>query len=79
MRAKPEFHGFLIGKGGATISKVRESGVRVIFPAPNDTDPEVITIIGKKEAVEKAQLELESQISVLVSVSLRQCSLVRFV
>lgn len=67
VKAKPEFHGFLIGRGGATISKVKEGGVRVVFPAPGDPDPELIAIIGKKEAVEKAKVELESQILALVS------------
>lgn len=68
LRAKPEFHRFLIGKGGASISKVREqTGVRFVFPSNNDPDPELITIIGKKEAVEKAQAELEARITELVS------------
>lgn len=69
VKAKPEFHGFLIGRGGATISKVREGGVRVVFPAPGDSDPELISIIGKKEAVEKAKLELESQILALANLT----------
>lgn len=67
MKAKPEFHRFLIGKGGSSISKVREeTGVRFVFAGANDPDPELITIIGKKEAVERAKSELESHVAELV-------------
>ncbi|KAJ3600132.1 hypothetical protein NHX12_034082, partial [Muraenolepis orangiensis] len=37
LRAKPEYHKFLIGKGGANIRKVRDStGARIIFPMSLD-------------------------------------------
>lgn len=42
-------------------------GARVIFPAPNDDQPDVIVIIGKKENVEAARKDLEEQIRELVS------------
>jgi len=59
VRANPAYHKFLIGRGGANIRKVREStGARVIFPSSDDDDQELITIIGKKESVEKAKTEL---------------------
>lgn len=38
-------------------------GVRVIFPSEGDSEPEIITIMGKKEAVEKAKAELEATIT----------------
>jgi len=61
--AKPEHHRFLIGKGGINIRKVREkTGVRIIFPTRQDENRELITIIGKKEAVEEAKKELNSKI-----------------
>ncbi|XP_005104751.1 vigilin [Aplysia californica] len=61
--AKPQYHKFLIGKGGSTIKKVREStGVRIIFPSSNDQDQETISIIGKEEGVKAAKRELEMQI-----------------
>ncbi|KAK2586764.1 hypothetical protein KPH14_011792 [Odynerus spinipes] len=64
VRAKVQHHKFLIGKNGANIKKIREStGVRIIFPTDEDQDKEVITIMGKKEAVEKAKAELEANIS----------------
>ncbi|KAL6434782.1 hypothetical protein ACFW04_005170 [Cataglyphis niger] len=63
VRAKVQHHKFLIGKNGANIKKIREStGARIIFPTDEDQDKEVITIIGKKEAVEKAKAELEATI-----------------
>uniref|UniRef100_A0A182J902 K Homology domain-containing protein n=1 Tax=Anopheles atroparvus TaxID=41427 RepID=A0A182J902_ANOAO len=61
IRAKPQHHKFLIGKNGASIKKIRDkTGARVIFPGVNDQDNEAITIIGKKEHVEEAKVELEA-------------------
>ncbi|ESO99461.1 hypothetical protein LOTGIDRAFT_231082 [Lottia gigantea] len=63
VHAKPQYHKFLIGRGGANIRKVREnSGARIIFPNNNDKDQETISIIGTKEAVAAAQKELEGLI-----------------
>ncbi|KAL6118569.1 uncharacterized protein ACO6RY_03350 [Pungitius sinensis] len=60
LQAKPEYHKFLIGRGGANIRRVRDrTGARIIFPAPDDTEQELITIVGKEEAVRQAQKELE--------------------
>lgn len=61
VRANPKHHRFLIGKKGASIKKIRDStGARIIFPSNDDKDKEVITIIGKKENVETARLQLEA-------------------
>ncbi|XP_061189597.1 vigilin-like [Saccostrea echinata] len=69
VKAKPEYHRFLIGKNGSSIRKVREkTGARVIFPSSDDPDQETITIIGKKESVEEAKKELESLIKNLDNV-----------
>lgn len=47
VRANPKHHKFLIGKKGASIKKIRDStGARIIFPTNDDTDKEVITIMG---------------------------------
>ncbi|KAM6909078.1 vigilin [Xenentodon cancila] len=60
LQAKPEYHKFLIGRGGANIRRVRDrTGARIIFPSPDDTEQELITIVGKEEAVHQAQKELE--------------------
>lgn len=70
LRAKPEYHKFLIGKGGGNIRKVRDStGARIIFPTADDKDQELITVIGTEEAVQEAQKELEELIRSLVSVT----------
>ncbi|XP_034020632.1 vigilin isoform X2 [Thalassophryne amazonica] len=61
LQAKPEYHKFLIGRGGANIRRVRDkTGARIIFPSPDDTEQELITIVGKEESVRQAQRELES-------------------
>ncbi|KAF1380620.1 hypothetical protein PFLUV_G00165780 [Perca fluviatilis] len=61
LQAKPEYHKFLIGRGGANIRRVRDkTGARIIFPSPDDPEQELITIVGKEEAVRQAQKELES-------------------
>uniref|UniRef100_A0A8D0TJ12 Vigilin n=1 Tax=Sus scrofa TaxID=9823 RepID=A0A8D0TJ12_PIG len=69
IRAKPEYHKFLIGKGGGKIRKVRDStGARIIFPAAEDKDQDLITIIGREDAVREAQRELEALIQNLDNV-----------
>ena len=68
LRAKPEYHKFLIGKGGANIRKVRDStGARIIFPTLEDKDQELITIVGTEEAARDAAKELEGLIKNLVT------------
>ena len=62
-RAKPEHHKFLIGRNGVNIQSVRDkTGARIIFPSEKDEDREVITILGTKESVASAKIELESRI-----------------
>lgn len=71
LRAKPEYHKFLIGKGGGNIRKVRDStGARIIFPTAEDKDQELITVVGTEEAVREAQKELEELIRSLVRVQM---------
>uniref|UniRef100_A0A3B3WR27 Vigilin n=1 Tax=Poecilia mexicana TaxID=48701 RepID=A0A3B3WR27_9TELE len=66
LHAKPEYHKFLIGKGGGNIRKVRDStGARIIFPTSEDKDQELITVVGTEEAVRTAQKELEELIKSL--------------
>uniref|UniRef100_A0A8C8K0A7 Vigilin n=1 Tax=Oncorhynchus tshawytscha TaxID=74940 RepID=A0A8C8K0A7_ONCTS len=69
LKAKPEYHKFLIGKGGGNIRKVRDStGARIIFPTLEDEDQELITVVGTEEAVREAQKELEELIKSLDNV-----------
>ncbi|CAJ0581839.1 unnamed protein product, partial [Mesorhabditis spiculigera] len=66
LKAKPEFHRFLIGKGGSRINKLREQyDVRVMFPREDDQDKETIHLLGKKEDVESTKKELEALIKQL--------------
>lgn len=67
VRAKPEHHKFLIGRNGANVQSIRnKTGARIVFPAggdqETDKDREVIVILGTKEAVEAAKIELENRI-----------------
>lgn len=67
LQAKPEYHKFLIGRGGANIRRVRDrTGARIIFPSPDEQEQEHITIMGKEEAVWLAQRELETLVKNLV-------------
>lgn len=63
VKAKSQYHKFLIGRGGANIRKVRENtGARIIFPGTNDADQETISIIGREDGVKQAKAELEALI-----------------
>lgn len=69
VRAKPQYHKFLIGRGGANIRKVRENtGARIMFPATGDADQELITIMGKEDSVKLAKQELEGLVKSLDNV-----------
>lgn len=66
VRAKPEFHPFLIGRHGQNAEQLRKAtGARLVFPSLEERGKEggdLITIIGKKEAVAKAKEMLEKQV-----------------
>eukprot|EP00096_Caligus_rogercresseyi_P014501 TRINITY_DN700_c0_g1_i6.p1 TRINITY_DN700_c0_g1~~TRINITY_DN700_c0_g1_i6.p1 ORF type:complete len:1348 (+),score=556.54 TRINITY_DN700_c0_g1_i6:85-4128(+) len=63
VRASPSHHKFLIGRAGASIQAMRErTGAKFIFPNEMDEDKELITILGSKEAVAAAKIELEARI-----------------
>jgi len=69
IRCRPQHHKFIIGKSGASVRRINEAtGARIVFPADQDADKEVITIIGKKEQVAAAKKELEAIIAKLDSV-----------
>lgn len=52
------FHRNIIGKNGSNISRIRqETGCQIELPK-EDTDSEIITIIGRKEDCEKARKEI---------------------
>ncbi|XP_050546345.1 vigilin [Daktulosphaira vitifoliae] len=64
LKVKPEFHKYLIGKKRSNVNRIRDmSHTRIIFPPETDSTNENITIVGKKENVEKAKAELEVMIT----------------
>lgn len=66
VRAKQQHHRFLIGRSGVNIRKIRDAtGARIIFPTDKDDDKELITIIGRKDAIVKAKEQLEATIKEL--------------
>ncbi|EFX88840.1 hypothetical protein DAPPUDRAFT_234231 [Daphnia pulex] len=73
IRSKAEHHRFLIGRNGSNIRKIRElTGARIVFPsdseANNTKERDIITIVGREDAVKKAREELENRIKELDSV-----------
>jgi len=66
VKARPQHHKFLIGRGGSNIQKIRDTtGARIIFPGAGDEDKESIILVGTKEAVDAAKKELEGKIKEL--------------
>ncbi|XP_022182851.1 vigilin [Myzus persicae] len=64
LKVKPEFHKYLIGKKRANVKRIRDlTNTRIIFPPETDSVNENITIVGKKENVDKAKSEFEVMIT----------------
>lgn len=75
VRAKPEFHKFIIGRRGANIEKIRnETSARLVFPERDDEDQESITIIGRKDAIAAAEKLLLNRIAALSNVVEKEIS-----
>ena len=50
-----KFHGSIVGRGGATLRKIREdTDTRIELPQENSSS-DVITIVGRKENIQKAR------------------------
>lgn len=63
LKVKPEFHKYLIGKKRTNVKRIRDlTNTRIIFPPETDSTNENITIVGKKENVDKAKSEFEVMI-----------------
>lgn len=61
----------MIGRNGSNIRKIRElTGARIVFPSDSEANStkerDVITIVGREDAVKKAREELENRIKELV-------------
>ena len=54
-----QFHKFIIGKGGATIRKIRQDTDTKVDLPESGSDSDMITITGKKANVEKAQKQIQ--------------------
>lgn len=65
--AKSEYHRFLVGKNGSRANYYRDTyNVRIVFPDSQNTEAnDLITIVGRKENVQKARVELEKEIKAL--------------
>ena len=65
--AKQEYHKYLRNHA----DKIRRvNNVRMVFPGGEDEQMDVVTVIGKKEDVEKAKTEVEKLVKELVIISL---------
>lgn len=53
-----KFHGSVIGKGGATLHKIREETDTKIELPQESSDSDVIKITGRKENVQKAKAKI---------------------
>ena len=54
-----QFHKFVIGKGGATIRKIRtETETKIELPE-SGSDSDMIAITGRKENVDRAKAKIE--------------------
>lgn len=58
MRVFKKFHGSVIGKGGATLRKIREDTDTKIELPLESSDSDVIRITGRKDNVQKARARI---------------------
>jgi polyribonucleotide nucleotidyltransferase len=65
---KKQFHRFIIGQKGSGIAKIKDLGVRVIFPAAQDEEADTVTIIGKESACQEARDKILARVKELESI-----------
>ena len=70
VRVFKKFHANVIGKGGATLRKLREETDTKIELPGEKSDSDVIVIIGRKENVQKARARIEAIEKEMVSAPL---------
>lgn len=64
----PEYHSYIIGRGGEVINKIRsDHNVQISLPKKNDAEQNIITITGFQKDVEAAQANIMDIVSKLVS------------
>ena len=59
VKISKKYYGSIIGKGGVTLRKIREDTNTKIEMPKEDSELDIITIIGKKENVDKARKRLQ--------------------
>lgn len=59
MKIFKKFHGSIIGKGGATLKRIREDTSTKIDMPKEGTDSDIIIVTGRKENVDKAKRQLQ--------------------
>lgn len=59
MKIFKKFHGSIIGKGGATLKRIREDTNTKIDMPKEGTDSDIIIVTGRKENVDKAKRQLQ--------------------
>ena len=73
MRISKKYYGSIIGRGGSSLRKIKEeTNTRIEMPR-EDSDTDVITIIGRRENVEKAKKRLHDIEKQVVSL-FNQCN-----
>jgi len=55
-----KFHGSVIGKGGATLRKIREETDTKIDLPGESSESDIIVIIGRKENVQRAREKIKN-------------------
>jgi len=69
VQAAPEYHRFLIGRGGNNMKEIRDStGCRIAVPGANDDKQDIITILGTEAGVKKAKAILDKKVAELASI-----------
>ena len=59
MKIFKKFHGSIIGKGGATLKRIREDTSTKIDMPKEGADSDIIIVTGRKENVDKAKRQLQ--------------------
>lgn len=59
MKIFKKFHGSIIGKGGATLKRIREDTNTKIDMPKEGADSDIIIVTGRKENVDKAKRQLQ--------------------
>ncbi|OQV12134.1 Vigilin [Hypsibius exemplaris] len=66
VQAKQEYHKYISGQNRTNIARLRDRyNVRIVIPSASAEERDIISIIGKKEDVERAKVEIEKTVKEL--------------